>query len=51
MATGPLVGWIADGYGLSTCFLVLLATLTVLLALAIGPFLKQTATLWDTASP
>ncbi|MEJ2492626.1 MAG: MFS transporter [Desulfuromonadales bacterium] len=51
VATGPLVGWIADGYGLSTCFLVLLATLTVLLALAIGPFLKQTASLWDTASP
>lgn len=45
--TGPLVGMLADRAGLSFCFLVLLITQTLLIAIAIRPFSKSTKSVWN----
>ena len=40
--TGPLVGMLADQTGLNFCFMVLMIVQTLLIALAVRPFLKHT---------
>jgi len=44
--TGPLVGILADHAGLNICFLVLMAMLTLSIALFIRPFLANTRAIW-----
>ncbi len=44
--TGPLVGFLADHAGLNICFLVLMAMLTLSIALFIRPFLANTRAIW-----
>ncbi|MGK2906376.1 MAG: MFS transporter [Desulfuromonadales bacterium] len=45
--TGPLVGMLADRAGLSFCFLLLLIALSLVIAIAIRPFLRDTAAVWE----
>jgi MFS family permease len=45
--TGPLVGILADHAGLSFCFLVLLIVQSIIIAVAIRPFLKNTVSVWE----
>jgi MFS family permease len=45
--TGPLVGILADHAGLSFCFLVLLIVQSMIIAVAIRPFLKNTVSVWE----
>jgi MFS family permease len=45
--TGPLVGILADRAGLSFCFLTLLISQSLLVAVVIRPFLGSTASLWE----
>ncbi|MGW8312742.1 MAG: MFS transporter [Desulfuromonadales bacterium] len=49
--TGPLVGILADHTGLSFCFLVLLISQSLLVAVVIRPFLGSTAALWVIRTP
>jgi MFS family permease len=45
--TAPLVGMMADRSGLSFCFTILLITQVLLVALLIGPFIKNTRAVWS----
>jgi len=45
--TGPLVGMLADRAGLSFCFLILLIIQSLIIAIVIRPFLRNTADLWE----
>ncbi len=45
--TAPLVGVLADRFGLSFCFTILLVSQVILVAVLIRPFLKYTKTVWD----
>ncbi|MDT8444668.1 MAG: MFS transporter [Desulfuromonadales bacterium] len=45
--TGPLVGILADRAGLSFCFLILLIIQSLIIAIVIRPFLRNTADLWE----
>jgi MFS family permease len=45
--TGPLVGMIADQYGLNACFMVLFITLSLLTIVALKPFHSTTRFLWN----
>ena len=45
--TGPLVGLLADRGGLSFCFLILMFTYGLIIALAIRPFLRNTVSIWS----
>ncbi len=47
--SGPLVGMLADRGGLGVCFLTLLIIQSLLVAIAMGPFLKNTASIWNNA--
>lgn len=51
--TGPLVGLLADQTGLHLCFLVLLAVLSLTIAVTIPSFLSSTEAIWEppTAPP
>ena len=44
--TGPLIGLLADRAGLSFCFMVLLVTQSLIIAISIRPFLRSTASVW-----
>jgi MFS family permease len=44
--TAPLVGMLADRSSLSFCFLVLLITISLLIAIVIRPFLRSTEPIW-----
>ena len=46
--TGPLVGLLADRAGLSVCFMVLLVTQSLIIAMIIRPFTRSTASVWRT---
>ncbi|TNF50834.1 MAG: MFS transporter [Deltaproteobacteria bacterium] len=45
--TAPLVGGMADRSGLSFCFMILLITQVLLVAVLIWPFIKNTKTVWN----
>lgn len=46
VVTAPLVGVLADRYGLSFCFTILLVSQVLLVAVLFRPFIKNTKTVW-----
>jgi predicted MFS family arabinose efflux permease len=47
VVTGPLVGMLADRSSLSFCFLIMMITQSLLIAIVIRPFLRSTEPIWN----
>jgi MFS family permease len=47
VVTGPLVGVLADEAGLSYCFMILLVTQVLFIAILFRPFIKSTESIWN----